>query len=37
MKIQIHKAKYLHSQWYYYWYPRRLTFKNNPQVYKWLF
>jgi hypothetical protein len=35
--IGIHKAEYLRSEWYYYWYPRRLTFKHNPPCYKWLF
>lgn len=37
LKIGIHKAKYLKSEWYYYWYPRRLTLKHNPPIYKWLF
>ena len=30
----------LHSEqqyWYKYWYPRRLTLKNNPPIYRWLF
>lgn len=39
MKISIcvHKAKYPKSQWFYYWYPRRLTMKCSPAIYKWLF
>ena len=36
VKIGIHKAKYRHSQWYYYIIPRRLTLKCNPPLYKWL-
>ena len=36
MKIGIHKAKYRHSQWYYYLIPRRITLKCNPPLYKWL-
>lgn len=36
LKIGIHKAKYYHSQWYYYIIPRRLTLKCNPPIYKWL-
>lgn len=36
VKIGIHKAKYRHSQWYYYIVPRRLTLKCNPPLYKWL-
>ena len=37
MKIAIHKAKYRHSQWYYYLKPKRLTLSSNPAIYKWLF
>lgn len=36
LKIGIHRAKYYHSQWYYYIIPRRLTLKCNPPIYKWL-
>ena len=36
VKVGIHKAKYRHSQWYYYIIPRRLTLKCNPPIYKWL-
>ena len=36
MKIGIHKAKYRHSQWYYYLTPKRITLKSNPPLYKWL-
>ena len=36
MKIGIHKARYRHSQWYYYIIPKRLTLKSNPAIYKWL-
>ena len=36
MKIGIHKAKYRHSQWYYYLIPKRITLKSNPPLYKWL-
>lgn len=36
MKIGIHKARYRHSQWYYYIIPKRITLKCNPPLYKWL-
>ncbi len=36
LKIGIHRAKYYHSQWYYYIIPKRLTLKCNPPIYKWL-
>lgn len=36
LKIGIHRAKYYHSQWYYYILPRRLTLRGNPPIYKWL-
>ena len=35
--VKIHKAKYIHSQWYYHFIPRRLTLKSNHGIYKWLF
>lgn len=36
VKIGIHKARYRHSQWYYYLIPKRITLKSNPPLYKWL-
>lgn len=36
MKIGIHRARYRHSQWYYYLIPKRITLKCNPPLYKWL-
>lgn len=37
MKICKHKAKYKHSQWFYYLRPKRLTLMSSPPIYKWLF
>lgn len=37
MKIGIHKAKHLNSEWYHFIKPKRLTLKSNPPIYKWLF
>ena len=36
-KPAIHKARYRHSQWYYYIKPKRLTLKHSVPIYKWLF
>lgn len=36
IRFSFHRAKYYHSQWYYYIIPRRLTLKCNPPIYKWL-
>lgn len=34
MKIQV--GRHFVGKWYQYWFPRRLTLKSNPPIYKWL-
>ncbi len=34
MTIKIHANQ---RRWYRYWYPKRLTLKHNPPIYRWLF
>jgi len=37
MKFKFSRIKLGKRVWYRYWYPRRLTLKHNPAIYRWLF